>query len=127
MPPKLRRRGQSKNEVHFGAHELLFKMTGVDITRIEGIDESTALVLMSELGFDMNARFPTRPSGGPKAIVATARKIAIRLYRLLKFGTEYVRQEMTAYEATYRLKVTKGLAKRTEELGYRLVPVTPTA
>ena len=54
--------------------------------------------------------------------MATARKIAIRLYRLLKFGTEYVRQEMTAYEATYRLKLTRGLAKRAEELGYRLVP-----
>jgi transposase len=184
VPPKLRRRGQAKNEVRFDAHELLFKMTGVDMTVIEGINESTALVLLSELGFDMST-FPhednfvswlglcpnhrgsggklkkrhVKPaasranrafrlaamgcslaknamgafyrriagrSGGPKAIVATARKIAIRLYQLLKKGTEYVRQGMTAYEASYRVKVAHGLAKRAAELGYQLVPLTPT-
>ena len=60
--------------------------------------------------------------GGPKAVVATARKIAERVYRLLKYGEEYARQEMATAEAGYRQKVLKGLARRAGELGYRLEP-----
>ena len=61
-------------------------------------------------------------AGGPKAVVATARKIAERVYRLLKYGAEYVRQEVAAYEGAYRQRVLKGLARKAEELGYQLVP-----
>jgi hypothetical protein len=60
--------------------------------------------------------------GPAKALVATARKIAERVYRLLKYGEQYVRQAMDAYENTYRIKLTKGLAKKAAELGYKLVP-----
>ena len=62
--------------------------------------------------------------GGPKAVIATARKIAIRVYRLLKFGAEYVRQEMAAAEEAYRLHQLKGLARKARELGYVLAPAT---
>lgn len=57
---------------------------------------------------------------GPKAVVATARKIAERVYRLLKYGEEYVRRDVTACEEAYRKKVVKGLTKRAAELGYPL-------
>lgn len=62
--------------------------------------------------------------GGPKAVVATARKIAIRVYRMLKFGTEYVRREMAVAEEAYRLHQLKGLARKAKELGYRLQPAS---
>jgi transposase len=65
--------------------------------------------------------------GGPKAVVATARKIAIRVYRLLKYGQAYVRQEMHHYETAYKIRLTKGLARRAEELGYKLVPLFASA
>src|SRR5207245_4327654 len=58
--------------------------------------------------------------GGPKAVVATARKIAERVYRLLKYGAAYVRQEMNAYEEAYRQRLLKGLARKAKELGYEL-------
>jgi transposase len=61
-------------------------------------------------------------AGGGKAVVATARKIASRVYRLLKYGEIYVRQEMQAYENAYRVKLTKSLAKKAAEFGYKLVP-----
>ena len=57
-------------------------------------------------------------------VIATARKIACRVYRLLKYGEEYVRQEMAAYEAQFLSRTTKGLAKKARALGYKLVPVT---
>jgi transposase len=62
--------------------------------------------------------------GGAKAVVATARKIAERVYRLLKYGHEYVRQAEQAYEEAYRLRTVKGLARKAESLGYKLVPAT---
>src|SRR5207244_1441847 len=61
-------------------------------------------------------------AGGSKAIVATARKIAERVYRLLKYGQEYVRQSEQANEAAYQERVTQALARRAASLGYQLVP-----
>jgi hypothetical protein len=58
-------------------------------------------------------------------VVATARKIAERVYRLLKYGTEYVRQEVAAAEEAYRVRQLKGLARKAHGLGYQLVPTTP--
>jgi transposase len=63
-------------------------------------------------------------AGSPKAVVATARKIAERIYRLLKYGAEYVQQAADAYEEAYRQRLLKGLARRAEELGYQLTPTT---
>src|SRR5207249_4585747 len=60
--------------------------------------------------------------GGCKAVVATARKIAERVYRLLRYGMDYVRQEQAACEEAYRVRQLKGLAKRASSLGYQLVP-----
>jgi transposase len=64
-------------------------------------------------------------AGSPKAVVATARKIATRIYRLLKYGVEYVRQEMDAYEEAYRQRVIASLARKARELGYQLQPTSP--
>jgi transposase len=184
LPASLRRRKAEKNEVRFGARALLFKMSGVDLTAIEGISESTALVLLSEIGTDLS-KFPHEKNfvswlglcpqhrgsagkifqrrtrrganraaralrmaaqgchhaknalgafyrriqaraGGAKAIVATARKIAERVYRMLKYGQDYVRQSQAAYESAYQIRLTKALAKKAASLGYKLVPETMT-
>jgi transposase len=61
-------------------------------------------------------------AGGAKAVVATARKLAERVYRLLKYGAEYARQDVDTYEARYRERVLKGLARKAKELGYDLHP-----
>jgi transposase len=179
-PARQRRRKAEKNEVRFGARALLFQMAGVDLTVLEGVSETTALVILSEIGTDLS-RFPhekhfvswlglcpqhrgsggkifwrrTRRganraaralrmaaqgchhaknalgafyrriqarAGGAKAVVATARKIAERVYRLLKYGQEYVRVSEAAYEAAYQERQAKALARKAASLGYRLVP-----
>jgi transposase len=181
LPPKPRQRKRAANEAAFNVRTRLYQLAGVDLTVIEGIDESTALVLLSEIGPDLS-KFPTvkqftswlglspQPQksagkvkssrvrrgqnraaralrlaaqgchhaknalgafyrrlrsrlGAPKAVVATARKIAERVYRLLKYGAAYVRQEVEDYEAAYRARTVKGLARKASELGYQLVPV----
>jgi transposase len=61
-------------------------------------------------------------AGGGTAIIATARKIASRVYRLLRYGETYVRVEMAAYEAQFQRKTLQGLARKAKALGYQLVP-----
>jgi len=183
-PPRQQRRALQKrrNDPAFEVGAALYRMAGVDLTVLEGIDETTALVILSEIGPDVS-RFPSvkhftswlglcpqhqssagkiksrrvrrgahragralrmavqacyrakhalgafyrriqARAGAPKAIVATARKLAERVYRLLKYGEDYVRQEMHAYEAAYRERLVRGLARRAAELGYKLEPTT---
>jgi hypothetical protein len=57
-------------------------------------------------------------------VLATARKLAERVYRLLKHGQDYVRQCEEAYEQVYRLRLDKSLTKKAASLGYKLVPVS---
>jgi len=184
LPPPPQRRKRNINGPAFDVRLALYRMTGQDLTLLEGIDESTALVLISEIGIDMSP-WPTikrfiswlglcpqhrgsagkirsrhvrrganraaralrlaaqgchhsknalgafyrriqARGGGPKAVVATARKIAERVYRLLKYGLAYVRQGMEAYEQAYQNRVVKGLARKAKELGFQLVPTAGT-
>jgi len=177
------RRERRRNDPAFDVAGALYRMSGVDLTVLEGIDPNTALVLLSEIGPDVS-RFPTvkhfcswlglspqhqlsagkirsrrvrrganragralrlvaqachharnvlgafyrriqARAGAPKAIVATAHKLAERVYRLLKYGADYVCQELEVYEAAYRQRVVKGLARKAAEMGYRLEPAIP--
>jgi transposase len=165
----------------FNARPALFQITGVDLTAIEGIDETTALVVLSEIGTNMS-KWPTekhfaswlglcpqvRLSGGkvrssqvrrganrasvalrlaasslhhsksslgayfrrlksrlgaPKAIVATAHKLARLVYRLLKHGEVYVSQAMEEYEKKYREHRSRLLARQAKQMGFELVLV----
>jgi transposase len=183
LEQKARRRSRPRHEPAFDVRAALFRFSGADLTVIEGIDRTTALTILSEIGRDMS-KWPTvkhftswlglcpqhrgsagkvksrhtrrgaNPAaralrlagqgchhaknalgafyrriqarcGGPKAVVATARKIAERVYRLLKYGEAYVRQEMAAAEEAYRARLLNGLARKATELGYQLVPATP--
>src|SRR5438128_9461391 len=57
LPPKARRHKKA-NEPRFDARTPLYRLSGVDLTAIEGIEEGTALVLLSEIGTDMS-RWPS--------------------------------------------------------------------
>src|SRR5262249_10247022 len=54
VPPKVRRpQSQRRTSVNFDARALLFRMAGVDLTVIEGVSETTALTILSEIGTDL--------------------------------------------------------------------------
>ena len=57
-PAKGKKRGRARNAPRFDLRTQLFRMCGVDLTRIDGIDVTTALAVVSEVGADMT-RFPT--------------------------------------------------------------------
>jgi transposase len=61
--PKRRVRRRKENEVTFDARQRLHHMAGVDVTAIEGIEESTALVVLSAIGTDRR-RWPSEKHFG---------------------------------------------------------------
>jgi transposase len=62
--------------------------------------------------------------GAPEAVTATARKIAVLYYSLLKNGTSYVETGQAAYEQKYQQRRLKGMQKQALAMGYQLVPIS---
>ena len=179
--PNGKKRGQG-NAPRFDIRTHLFRMTGVDLTRIDGIDGFTALKLVSEIGTDMT-KWPsakhfaswlglspdnritggrvmsskTKPSanraaaalrlaanalhrsdsalgaflrrkkahlGAPKAITATAHKLARLIYSMLRYGQEYVDAGAEYYEHQYQQRALSAAKRRAAQLGYQLVPMS---
>ena len=62
--------------------------------------------------------------GKAKAITATARKLAVLVYRTLKDHLVYVDPGADAYDAQDRSRVVRRLRQRAEHLGFGLVDLT---
>ena len=179
--PNGKKRNQ-KNAPRFDVQSQLYRMTGVDLTRIDGIDGHTALKVISEVGTDM-AKWPSakhfaswlgvspdnRITGGkvissrtkasasraaaalrlaanalhrsdsalgaflrrkkahlgaPKAITATAHKLARLIYSILRYGREYVDAGAQDYEREYQQRALRTAKRRAAQLGYQLVPMS---
>jgi transposase len=173
----------------FDARNLLCKMTGMDLTAVNGLEATTVLAVISETGFDMS-HWPTEKHfaswlslcpgvnktggrsesrngrtrrtsnraaaalrvaastllraecalgafarrmrarlGAPKAITATAHKLAIIIYNMLKYGKAYVDRGTQYYEQQYRTTMLKNLKRRARQLGFTVieVPTGPAA
>jgi transposase len=59
--------------------------------------------------------------GGKGAITATAHKLAGLVYRMLKYGREYVRQSLQEYEQKLREQQERSLRRKAALLGFDLV------
>jgi transposase len=164
--------------------DALVRMSGVDLTSIDGIDTTTALKIVAEIGTDMSRwksskHFAswlglspgTKVSGGkvlssatkpvankaaqalrmaaftlfnsksalgaylrrqrarlgaPKAITATAHKLARLVYAMFTQGTVYVDAGQQYYEERYRSRVVQNMKRKARELGYELVTIQET-
>lgn len=58
--------------------------------------------------------------GAPKAITATAHKLARIIYHLIRYGEAYVKQTEEAYAAQVRERQEKQLRRRAKELGFEV-------
>ena len=65
--------------------------------------------------------------GPPKAITATAHKLARIYYRMLKYKKEYTDIGAEHYEGQYKKKVLEGLKRKAKEFGFNLVPMPDLA
>ena len=70
--------------------------------------------------------------GPPKAITATARKLAVLLHKLITEGTSYSEPDAEKYQEKVKADRVKRLLRQAKDLGYDLVkvdliPEPPTA
>src|SRR3990167_4171947 len=113
-PTKGKKRGRARNAPKFDLRTQLFQMCGVDLTRINGIDVTTALVVVSEVGADMG-RFPsdkhfaswlglcpgTKITGG-KVMSGKTKRCANRAAQALRLAAAALRSSQSALGAYYR-------------------------
>ena len=111
---KGKKRSKAKNAPKFNLRERLLKMCGVDVTRIDGIDETTALNVVSEVGTDLS-RFPsdkhfaswlglcpgTRISGG-KVLGSKTKHSVNRAAQAFRQAAAALRSSKSALGAYYR-------------------------
>lgn len=179
--PKSKRKARSQhNPFSFDSRAELYRIMGVDLTRIDGLNETTVQLILSELGLDLCQKWPTEAqftswlglcpnneiSGGKVlrrgtrkvvnrvanalrmcaqsllnsksalgayarrmrakrdsqiAITATAHKLARLIYRMLRYGQEYVDIGQEQYEARFKAGILKSLQRKARQLGYQLV------
>jgi transposase len=65
--------------------------------------------------------------GKAKAVTATARKIGVLFYNMLRHGMDYADPGASAYEARYRQRVLSNLRRRAKSLGYVLQKADPAS
>lgn len=157
----------------------LWRLTGSDLTRIDGISAPTARTIVTEIGFDLTS-FPdekhfvswlrlcpkrgisggkqlskkpsatgascisgslrmaavtlsrsktalgaeyrriSRNKGASVAVFVIARKLAVLVFRMLRYGQDYVDIGLEAYEARFRARRLMGLQQAAQELGVSL-------
>lgn len=61
--------------------------------------------------------------GAPKAVTATAHKIARIVYHMLKYQKEYSDTGAEAYETQYQARILKNLQRKAKKLGMALTPL----
>jgi transposase len=181
IKPARAKKNKRRNALGFDGRHEAYRISGVDLTQIDSINESAALTILSEIGIDISPwktekhfaswltlcpnnkitggrifQRRTRKSsnrvrdvlclcaqslfnsqsalgafsrrmrsrlGPEKAIVATAHKLALWIYRLLKFGKDYIDIGQEAYEQQYKQRAVRSLARRAKEFGFQLVEV----
>jgi len=113
-PAEKRKRSRNKNAPQFDLRSYLVGMCGVDLTRIDGIEVTTALKVISEVGPDLS-RFPsvkhftswlglcpgTKISGGKK-LSGKSRSGANRAAQALRLAAQALRPSKSALGAYYR-------------------------
>ena len=164
----------------------LWRVAGVDLTRIDGISTKVAQIVVTEVGANL-AAFPSedafvswlrlcprtpisggkplkkrrnglganriaaalrmaattvqrsqtalgasyrrvaRHKGAAVAVFATARHLAQLIYRMLRFGQDYVDVGAQAYERRFQLRRLAGITHAAKSLGFTLVPQTSQA
>jgi len=181
-PPKPRTTKRRKSQAYFDLRMSLYRMVGVDLTQVDGLDALVVQDVLSEIGLDVS-KWPTvkhfsswlhlspgnevsagnvkrrrtlktqnrantalrlaaqtlarsdsalgayyrrmrAKHGPPKAITATAHKLARIIYHMLKYREDYTDMGADYYEAQHRERVIRNLERRASKLGFHLQPAT---
>lgn len=115
LPAKL----DPKKKIHESLRLGLYSKFGVDVTAIEGIGPTAALVFLTEVGADLSAfasekRFcswlglcPDNRISGGKVLSSRTRRVANRLADVLRMSATSLKSSQSALGAFYRRMVAK--------------------
>jgi transposase len=128
-----KKKKQNKNNPHFHLADELQRITGVDLTRIDGIDVIVAQTVISEVGLDMSpwkteAHFaswlgvcPDNRISGDKVLARGTRHVLNRAATALRLGASTLLKSQTYLGAQYRrLRSKLGAPKAITAMGHRL-------
>ncbi|NJL73330.1 MAG: IS110 family transposase [Candidatus Competibacteraceae bacterium] len=82
-------------------------------------------LLRSKSALGANFRRLRARIGAPKAITAMANKLARLIYRMLRFGLQYLEAGQQKYEEKFRQNQLKWLKKQAQALGMQVLPAEP--
>jgi transposase len=125
-----------KNQSHFNLAAELQRITGVDLTRIEGIDALTAFTVISEQGIDMSA-FPSEkhfashlglcPNNqitGGRVRNRRTRRVHSRAADALRVAAQSLARSKTALGAFFRrMRARQGAAKAIVATAHKLAKI----
>lgn len=101
---------------------------GMGATRVSNVLRMAATALIrSKSALGAALRRKARHAGMKTAIFATARKLAVLVYRMLRWGQDYVDEGEAAYEERYRQRTLAHLQTTAKELGYQLIAAPTSA
>ena len=114
LGPDRKTNSHSKNAPGFEVRQKLYDVLGVDLTDVDGLDDSTAQTLLSEIGSDMS-KWPTEKHfcswlglaphndiTGGKVIRSRTLKVRNRAAQALRMAAQSVGRSDTALGAFYR-------------------------
>jgi hypothetical protein len=111
-----------------GGKPLKKRRNGLGANRIAGVLRMAATSLQrSKTALGASFRRIARHKGGAVAVFATARQLARLIYRMLRYGHDYVDLGEKAYEQQFQLRRLFAITETAKTLGYTLVPDVPTA
>lgn len=113
-PPEPKNGKRRKNQAHFNVATELYRVTGVDLTRIDGIDALTAQKILSEIGWDVSpwrtvkhftswlGTAPRNDISGGKVLRRTSKKTQNPVTQALRVAAQSLARSNSALGAFYR-------------------------
>ncbi len=134
--PSKRKRTTNRSRPSFDARAELYRITGVDLTAVDGIAETTALALVAEIGTDMTpwptgkhfcswaALCPGNNVSGGKRLSGRNRRSANRVKQLFLMAAQALTHSDSALGAYYRrLKGRLGAPKALRAAAHKLARI----
>lgn len=106
-----------------GGKPLKKRRNSLGANRIAGVLRMAATSLQrSKTALGATFRRVARHKGGAVAVFATARQLARLIYRMLRYGHDYVDIGEQAYESQFHIRRLSAITETARALGYTLVP-----
>jgi transposase len=135
-PPKPTHQKRRKNQANFDLTTALYRLTGVDLTQIDGIQALTAQTVITEVGFDMSqwpsekhftswlGLCPNNQITGGKVKNRRTKKTDNRAAAALRIAAQSLARSKSALGAFYRrIKSRHGAAKAIVATAHKLARI----